>query len=75
MRVSGLENEDQVYAHQNSHYSGVLHSGIYYQPGSLKARLAAAGIRQMLSFLAPGGAGVRAPATSPCGNLVWISAR
>jgi L-2-hydroxyglutarate oxidase LhgO len=33
-----LEKEDRVGAHQSSHNSGVLHSGIYYRPGSLRAR-------------------------------------
>jgi L-2-hydroxyglutarate oxidase len=45
-----LEKEPQVGAHQSTHNSGVLHSGLYYKPGSLKARLAVSGIRQMVSF-------------------------
>lgn len=36
-RVLALEKESQVGAHQSGHNSGVLHSGIYYRPGSLKA--------------------------------------
>ena len=39
-----------VGAHQSGHNSGVMHAGLSYAPGSLKARLAAAGLRQMLSF-------------------------
>jgi len=37
LRVTVLEKEDEVGAHQTGHNSGVLHSGIYYRPGSLKA--------------------------------------
>ena len=33
-----LEKEDRVGRHQSSHNSGVIHSGIYYKPGSLKAK-------------------------------------
>jgi (S)-2-hydroxyglutarate dehydrogenase len=49
-RVTVLEKETKVCAHQSGHNSGVLHSGLYYKPGSLKARLAVAGIREMLEF-------------------------
>ena len=38
-RVCVLEREDRLAAHQTSHSSGVIHAGIYYAPGSLKARL------------------------------------
>ena len=37
--VAVLEKEADVAAHQTGHNSGVVHGGIYYQPGSLKARL------------------------------------
>lgn len=45
-----LEKEARVGSHQSTHNSGVLHAGLYYKPGSLKARLAVDGIRQMVEF-------------------------
>jgi L-2-hydroxyglutarate oxidase LhgO len=42
-RVVVLEKEDRVAAHQTGHNSGVVHAGIYYTPGSLKARLCTRG--------------------------------
>ncbi|MDB6092749.1 MAG: dependent oxidoreductase [Verrucomicrobia bacterium] len=48
--VTVLEKEAEVGRHQSSHNSGVLHAGLYYQPGSLKARLAVEGIRLMTTF-------------------------
>src|SRR5882672_4616951 len=48
--VTVLEKEAAVGAHQSTHNSGVLHAGLYYHPGSTKARLAVAGIRQMVAF-------------------------
>jgi L-2-hydroxyglutarate oxidase LhgO len=41
--VTVLEKEDRVAAHQTGHNSGVVHAGIYYRPGSLKAELCAVG--------------------------------
>jgi L-2-hydroxyglutarate oxidase len=49
-RVILLEKEHTVGRHQSSRNSGVLHSGLHYLPGSLKARLAVEGIREMTSF-------------------------
>ena len=49
-RVTVLEKESAVGRHQSSHNSGVLHAGLYYKPGSRKARLAVRGIRQMVEF-------------------------
>ncbi len=42
-QVTVLEKEDRVGAHQTGHNSGVVHAGIYYQPGSLKAELCTRG--------------------------------
>src|SRR5690348_15558598 len=49
-RVTVLEKEEAVGRHQTGHNSGVLHCGLYYKPGSVKARLAVGGIRQMVEF-------------------------
>ncbi|MEO8593375.1 MAG: L-2-hydroxyglutarate oxidase [Candidatus Solibacter sp.] len=49
-QVCVLEKEAGVGRHQTGHNSGVLHSGLYYKPGSVKARLAVTGIRQMVAF-------------------------
>jgi (S)-2-hydroxyglutarate dehydrogenase len=45
-----LEKEDSVARHQSGHNSGVIHSGVYYKPGSLKARLCVAGAAAMVEF-------------------------
>src|SRR3974390_3446158 len=45
-----LEKEDRVARHQSGHNSGVIHSGVYYKPGSLKARLCVAGAAAMVEF-------------------------
>ncbi len=50
LSVTVLEKEDAVGQHQSGHNSGVLHAGLYYQPGSSKARLAVSGIREMTQF-------------------------
>lgn len=49
-KVIVFEKENAVGQHQTGHNSGVLHSGLYYKPGSNKARLAVDGIRQMVAF-------------------------
>lgn len=48
--ITVLEKEAGVGQHQSGHNSGVLHCGLYYKPGSMKARLAVTGIRQMIGF-------------------------
>ncbi|HWC00823.1 MAG TPA: L-2-hydroxyglutarate oxidase [Bryobacteraceae bacterium] len=64
-RVTVFEKESQVGQHQTGHNSGVLHCGLYYKPGSLKARLAVTGIQQMVAFCQEHGV-----AHEICGKLV-----
>lgn len=45
-----FEKENTIGQHQSGRNSGVLHCGLYYEPGSLKAKLAVDGIRQMTEF-------------------------
>jgi (S)-2-hydroxyglutarate dehydrogenase len=45
-----LDKEARVATHQSGHSSGVIHSGLYYKPGSLKARLAVQGAKDMYRF-------------------------
>ncbi len=49
-KITVLEKETAVGQHQTGRNSGVLHAGLYYKPGSLKARLAVSGIREMVEF-------------------------
>lgn len=49
-KVSIFEKESTIGKHQSGNNSGVLHCGLYYKPGSLKAKLAVDGIREMISF-------------------------
>lgn len=49
-RLCVLEAEKSVGRHQTSHSSGVIHAGIYYQPGSLKARLCVDGARALYEY-------------------------
>ncbi|WP_443075247.1 L-2-hydroxyglutarate oxidase [Streptomyces sp. NBC_01483] len=51
-RVTVLEKERGPARHQTGHNSGVIHSGIYYRPGSLKARYAVRGAAEMVKFCA-----------------------
>ncbi len=60
-----LEKEREVAMHQSGHNSGVLHCGLYYQPGSFKARLAVEGIRSMVAFCRENGI-----AHEVCGKIV-----
>ncbi|MFN8101906.1 MAG: L-2-hydroxyglutarate oxidase [Mycobacterium sp.] len=60
-----LEAEDAVGRHQTGHNSGVIHSGIYYEPGSLKARFSRAGERATKAFCREHGI-----AFAECGKLI-----
>jgi L-2-hydroxyglutarate oxidase len=60
-----LEKEADVAAHQTGHNSGVIHAGVYYAPGSLKARLCRAGNRETKQFCAEHGIPVE-----NCGKLI-----
>ncbi len=50
LKVAVLEKESAVALHQSSHNSGVIHSGIYYKPGSLRARNCSRGYELLLHF-------------------------
>jgi len=65
VEVIVLEKEDGVGRHQSGNNSGVLHAGLYYAPGSTKARLAVRGIRQMVEFCQRNGI-----AHEVCGKVV-----
>ena len=49
-KLAVLERESQIATQQSGHNSGVIHAGIYYKPGSLKARLCVAGHRAMMDY-------------------------
>jgi L-2-hydroxyglutarate oxidase len=65
LRLTVLEKEDAIAQHQTGHNSGVIHSGIYYAPGSLKAELCVEGSRLMYEFCAE----KRIP-TDRCGKVI-----
>ena len=50
LRIVVLEKESEVAAHQTGHNSGVIHAGLYYKPGSLKAKMSVDGARRMIQF-------------------------
>lgn len=50
LQIAILEKETEIAKHQTGHNSGVIHSGIYYKPGSLKAQNCTNGIHKLLAF-------------------------
>jgi (S)-2-hydroxyglutarate dehydrogenase len=50
LKILVLEKENEVAAHQTGHNSGVIHSGLYYKPGSYKAKNCVEGRRELVSF-------------------------
>ena len=65
LRVLALEQESGVARHQSGNNSGVIHSGLYYRPGSAKARMAVAGAERMYAFCDEHGI-----AAERCGKVV-----
>jgi (S)-2-hydroxyglutarate dehydrogenase len=65
LSLTVLEKEPAIAAHQTGHNSGVIHSGIYYVPGSLKAELCVEGARRMYELCAEKGI-----PTERCGKVI-----
>src|SRR5215831_8325623 len=65
LKILLLEKEPKLAAHQTGNNSGVLHSGLYYKPGSEKAKCAVSGLQQMLAFCRTHGI-----AHEQCGKIV-----
>lgn len=63
--ISVLERERTIASHQSGHNSGVIHAGIYYAPGSLKAKLCVAGAAELYDYCAQ-----RGIAVERCGKLI-----
>jgi len=65
LKVLLVEKETKLAAHQTGNNSGVLHSGLYYKPGSAKAQCAVQGLQQMIAFCRQHGI-----AHEQCGKIV-----
>ncbi len=63
--VCVLEREAEIGTHQTAHNSGVIHAGVYYVPGSLKARLCVEGARELYEYCAQ-----RGIASERCGKVI-----
>jgi L-2-hydroxyglutarate oxidase len=69
-RIAVCEKEPRWAAHQTGNNSGVIHAGVYYKPGSLKAKFARAGSRSMVEFCREHGI-----AHEVCGKLIVATAQ
>jgi L-2-hydroxyglutarate oxidase len=65
LRVTVIDKEERLAAHQSGHNSGVIHSGVYYVPGSLKARLCVTGSRELYRYCDE-----RGIPTERCGKVI-----
>src|SRR5882762_4581594 len=68
LRLAVLDKEPSIGQHQTGHNSGVIHSGIYYAPGSLKARLCVEGSRNIYAYCEENGI-----PTDRCGKVIVAS--
>ena len=68
LKLAVLDKEPNIGLHQSGHNSGVLHSGIYYAPGSLKARLCVEGQRELYAYCEEKGI-----PTDRCGKVIVAS--
>jgi L-2-hydroxyglutarate oxidase LhgO len=68
LRLAVLDKEPKIGQHQTGHNSGVIHSGIYYAPGSLKARLCVEGSRNLYAYCEEKGI-----PTDRCGKVIVAS--
>ena len=66
--VAVLEKEPVLARHQTGRNSGVIHAGVYYQPGSLKARFCREGVEATIRFCQRAGGPLRAVRQADCGD-------